>query len=100
MALHEGCRRLRTAGKVLILLGVAVVLLGTVVLTAGYAFRSKAVHDLAPIFLMVVFFAFTTGVPIWFIGWVIEGFALPSATDSDHMRRATQPTARTNHGAS
>lgn len=92
MALHEGCRRLRTAGKVLILLGLAVVFLGTVVLSIGYAFHSKAVNDLAPIFL-------ATGAPIWFIGWVIEGFALPSI-DSDHMRQATHATTRTNHGAS
>jgi hypothetical protein len=86
MVLHEGCRRLRTAGKTLIFLGLATVVLGTVVLSIGYAVRSTAIENLAPIFLMAVFFTFATGAPIWFIGWVIEGFASPQAGESEGTR--------------
>jgi hypothetical protein len=86
MALHEGCRRLRTAGKILMFFAVVVGLLGTAVVCFSYTFKSFEAAPLVPLLVPIVFFPGVMGVALWFLGWIVEGFASPQSTESDRPR--------------
>jgi len=86
MALHEGCRRLRKVGKVFIFFGLGFALLGTILICFGSAFQILNAASLMPLVLVPTFFAEVAGIALWVIAWVVEGFALPSSTESGHAR--------------
>lgn len=90
MALHEGCRRLRLAGKSLGLTGIALLALATTawyLLTATYFQYSPAIfHILVPLSFYMGWIAAIIGGILWLIGWIWDGFALPTSTESNHLR--------------
>ncbi len=86
MALHEGCRRLRKAGKLLIFCCAGFLLLGIILLSIGYGIGLPNVAELSPMLFGATLFTGFWGVALWFLGRVIEGFARPSSKESDQPR--------------
>ncbi len=86
MALHEGCRRLRLAGKVLVVTGLAIAVVAAILLCFADGFRLIRAGDLVPPVFALVFLTEISGATLWFLGWVLEGFARPQPENSDEVR--------------
>jgi len=90
MALHEGCRRLRLAGKSLGLTGVALLVFATIawyLLTATFFQYSPMIfHALVSLSFYMGWIATIIGGLLWLIGWICEGFAMPTSTESGDPR--------------
>jgi hypothetical protein len=87
MAIPEGCRRLRTAGRVLIFCGVIVLGLSIILVALGYAFNLPHITLFIPLALALVLFLEAAGIVLWLTSWILEGFASPSTTESNHRRQ-------------
>jgi hypothetical protein len=88
MAIHEGCRRLRKAGKMLILFGLVAALLGGILFGIAYGFQIPNVGALVPFVLLIILLSVVGGGQLWFVGWVIEGFASPQSKEPErHLTR-------------
>ncbi len=85
MALHEGCRRIRTAARGLMFAGVMGI--GTVLVLAR---GLRALHDrrLIPLLLAAFLLCELAGGGLRFLAWILEGFALPSsASPTERLSR-------------
>ena len=87
MALHEGCRRLRKVGRIFILFGMGLALLGTIVVGVAAGFQAVNAAPLITVLLPPILFAEIIGGALWIVGWVVEGFALPASAKPDNMHR-------------
>lgn len=93
MALHEGSRRLRKAGKYATLTGVLMLILAIGPNFVGLLLSDSAIRvmieiyrPILPILLSVGWFASVVGALLWLGGWILEGFATPQSTESDLSR--------------
>jgi hypothetical protein len=90
MALHEGCRRLRLAGKSLGLTGLTLLAFGAIV---WILFASTDLQFGPAIFRVLASFSFymgwiatIIGGLLWLCGWILEGFASAHPTEPDKPR--------------
>ncbi len=69
----DGPRRIRTAGKLVCLVGVTLAVLYWLIVFGGASPRQS--FALLPFFVLP---ALVPGIVVWLIGWVIEGFGKPA----------------------
>lgn len=93
MALHEGSRRLRKAGKYATLTGVLMLVLaigpnflGLLLSDSSVRIMIEVYRPILPILLSVGYLASVGGALLWLGGWILEGFATPPSAKSDSSR--------------
>lgn len=93
MALPEGSRRLRKAGKYATFTGVLMLVfailpnfVGLLLSDSSMRFMIEIYRPVLPILLSVGWLASVGGALLWLGGWILEGFASPSSTESDELR--------------
>ena len=90
MALPEGSRRLRKAGKYATITGVLMLalailpnFLAELLSDSSVRFMIEVMRPILPILLSVGWLASIVGALLWLLGWILEGFATPQPGESD-----------------
>lgn len=75
MALREGCHRLRSAGKLLFLPGVAALTLSAVFAAFTAGLHQLPIQKVAFVLFVLGLLGTVWGAALWLLGWFIEAFA-------------------------